>query len=248
MTQTDCRHTARVDAHFAGTISIAEEAEMRRHLREGCPTCQLRYTRLAMVAKMQPDAAKPEDRLAAGLGFRRRTGARRGWVALGLVLASAILTLLLRGQNEDQRFAARGPAMATAELRVFRVRPGASSERVVDRVAATDELAFAYRNGTGKHHLFVFGVDEHNHVFWFSPAWTSASEHPAAPAVMADGAFHEIEDAVGHSYDGARLDIYALFTDRAWEVEQLEARFVPAGVVPSLEDEVVTVQRFEVTR
>jgi hypothetical protein len=248
MTRPPCPKTRLVDAHFAGRISAAEEAEMRRHLLEGCPTCHFRYTRLAMVAKVQPGAAPARERIAAGLGFKEGT---RSWPMLfGLAAACAVLLIaFLVRRSDGDRFAARGPSVAGGEVRIFRIRPGAASEPVVDRIAASDELAFAYRNGTGKRHLFIFGVDEHQHAYWFSPAWRSASEVPAAPVAVGDGALHEIEDAIGHPYDGAKLDVYGLFSDRPWQVQELEAavKAAPPGAAPSL-DGVVVIQHLEVTR
>jgi hypothetical protein len=249
MSKATCPQIARVDAHFAGGSSVSEEAAMRRHLLEGCAACHFRYTRLAMIAKVQPGATSAEDRIAAGLGFGA-PGSRRWPLIFGVLAAFAVLAIVVVGRSNDGQFSTRGPATATGELRVFRVRPGAASERVADRIAATDELAFAYRNGTGKRHLFIFGVDEHRHVYWFSPAWRSPDEQPAAPVATGDGAFHEIEDAVGHPYDGTRLDVYALFTDRPWRVQELEAvvsRAAP-GAPLSLDDGVATVQHFELTR
>jgi hypothetical protein len=240
-----CPQIWRVDAHFAGKLSVEDEATMRRHLLEGCDACHFRYTRLAMLAKVQPGAMKPEDRIAAGLGFRGRE--RRWPILIGVVAAAAVLAIVVFGRKDDQ-FASRGPAVASGEVRVFRVRAGAAGERVVDRIGVSDELAFAYRNGTGKKYLFVFGVDEHRHVYWFSPAWKSATERPAAPVAVADGAFHEIEDAIGHPYDGSRLDVYGLFTDRPWSVQEIEAVVGRAAGAPSFDDGVLTVQRLEVTR
>jgi hypothetical protein len=250
MTNAPCTRTSLVDAHFAGTISVADEGEMRRHLLDGCATCHFRYTRLAMVAKLQPSATKAEDRIARGLGLGGRPGTSPWAAILGVVAACAVLAMVLVGRkNGPDQFAARGPASATGDLRIFRVRPGAPGELVTDRIAATDELAFAYRNGTGKKHLFIFGVDEHRHVYWYWPAWRNATEQPPAPVATGDGLFHEIEDAVGHQYDGTRLELYGLFTDRPWPLREVEAvvgRAAP-GAPLSFDDGVATVQHLLVT-
>lgn len=248
MTKPTCPHLWRVDSHFAGKIATGEEAEMRRHLLEGCEACKFRYTRLAMVSKVV-GGSKAEDRIAAGLGFAGRRRAW-GWPALvGALAACAMVVVVLVGRKGGDGFASRGPGVASAELRVFRVGP-AGSEPVVRGIRAGDELAFAYRNGAGKKHLFVFGVDEHRHVYWFFPAWKSASEQPAAPVVVSDGVFHEIEDAVGHGYDGSKLDVYGVFTDRPWRVQEIEAvvSAAPPGAPLAFDDGVVTVQQLSVTR
>jgi hypothetical protein len=163
------------------------------------------------------------------------------WLALSLTLTAGGVPACCRHDRAPATGAVR------PELRVFRVRAGAVA-RADGRLAGSDELAFAYRNGGGKRHLFVFGVDEHRHIFWYSPAWTTATERPAAPVIARDGDLHEIERAVRHRHDGARLDIHALFTDRAWEVRELDELVAraPRGVPPSF-DEVPLIQTFEVT-
>jgi hypothetical protein len=249
MSTAHCPHTRRVDAHFAGRISPPDEAEMRRHLLEGCAACHFRYTRLAMVAKVQPGASPARDRIASGLGFGRR---RRSWATLlfGVVAATAVLAIVALTRDRQDGLAARGPAAATAELRIFQVQRGGKGVPAAGRIAPTDELAFAYRDGTGKRHLFIFGVDEHRHVYWFSPAWKNAEEQPAAPTIAGDGALHEIEDAVSHPYDGTRLDIHGLFTDRPWRVQELDALIAgtPPGTPLSFPDAVLTVQHLEIRR
>ena len=247
MTRADCPHIHRVDAHFAGRISAQEEAEMRRHLLEGCAACQFRYTRLAMVAKVQPGAATARERIAAGLGFGPRAFPWGRSLLFGLAAIAAMIAIVVLVRDRQDRFASRGSANAGVELRVFQVRAGKSLP-VANQIAPTDELAFAYRDGTGKHHLFIFGVDEHRHVYWFSPAWRSAAERPAAPAIAGDGAFHEIEDAVAHPYDGARLDVYGLFTDRPWNVAELDAAISRGAPALSFPDGVLTVHHLAIAR
>lgn len=249
MSTQRCAFSPRVDAHFRGANSVTEEAEMRRHMLDGCSSCHRRYTRQALLSRVQPGAPRPQDRLARGLGFARPAWMRPS-ALFGAMAACAVLgVVLLVPRDQRAQFQARGlpAAGAAGELRVFKVRPGAPSEAAGDRLAASDELAFAYRNGAGKRHLFIFGVDEHRHVYWFSPAWRSAQEQPAAPVVATDGAFHEIEDAVGHPYDGSRLEVHALFTDRAWRVQELETAIAAGGATPFGPDVPIVVS-FEVTR
>jgi hypothetical protein len=248
MTRVHCPHTGRIDAHFAGRISTSDEAEMRRHLLEGCEACHFRYTRLAMVAKVQPGAPRARERIAAGLGFAPR---RRPWwgVTFGVVAAAMVLAIVVFTRDSQDRFASRGPAAATSELRVFRASHGGRPVPAEASMLATDELTFAYRDGTGKHHLFIFGVDEHRHVYWFWPAWSSAAEQPAAPAIVSDGVLREIEDAVSHRYDGRSLDIYGLFTDRPWPVQELDAAIgrMPANRPLSFPGGSLAVQHLSVT-
>ncbi len=252
MTKSDsCKLTPLVDAHFAGKSSVAAEVEMRRHLLDGCGACRLRYTRQALLMKMQPGARNAEDRIAMGLGLSRRPRAR-WWLGLFPLLAAAGVLLLARGDGES--FQSRGGPAGTAqpptELLIFRIRPDGSTERATDRLSAADELAFAYRNGEGRRHLFIFGVDEHQHVFWFSPAWTDPQKEPPAALAAGDKALHEIESAASHRYDGTRLAVHALFTDRPWRLRDLEAMVTGAstsGSPPAFPQAEHLVRHFTVT-
>ena len=251
-----CPHTAAVDAHFAGTISPGDELAMRRHLLDGCPTCHSRYTRRALLskvlAKASPSALSPEDRIAIGLGFSPRPRRTRWGAFVGLVAAAAALALVVWGRPQDAGFQARGgvdPKAAAGELVVFRMRPGAASEPLAARIAAGDELGFAYRNTTASRYLFIYGVDEHGRVYWFSPAWTDARQAPPAPAAAQAAGLHEIEDAVRHHYEGRHLEIHALFSNRAWRVQEIEAevtRARAAGSAPAFSDGVEVERRFEI--
>jgi hypothetical protein len=249
-----CSFTTQIDAHFAGKSSVAGEAELRRHMLagDGCPTCHHRYTRQSMLARMTPGAPTAQQRLARALGIGAR--GRPSWAGLLALLAAfgAVAAFLLIPRDPRDGFQARGaPALKSsqAEVRVFRVRPGAASLPWAERLAASDELAFAYRNQTGKRHLFIFGVDEHGHVYWFSPPWRSDREQPAPLVALGDGQLHEIEDAVGHAYDGTQLTLHALFTDRAWTLPDLEAEVARApGRRPAFAGDVTLVQSVEITR
>lgn len=232
MASASCQHERRVDAHFAGKIAVDEEAQMRRHLLDGCPKCRHRYTRLAMLAKVDRRALPAEERLASGLGLSRR--ARVGsWVGLFSLLAGAVMALLVWPRFGGEGFQARGEHGPTSEVRaellVFRVRQGGDSERLSEAFSAPDRLAFAYRNPTAKRYLYVFGVDEHGHVYWYAPAWTDPTQDPAAAPARQDAGLHEMEKAVGHHYDGTRLAIHGLLTDRAWRVKELEKTLANAA-------------------
>jgi hypothetical protein len=249
MSAPSCVQRARIDAHFAGRNTVAEEAEMRQHLLD-CPACRRRYQRQALLARVRPGSLEPEERLAIGLGLARRRRPRALPGLLTAVAVCGVLVFALGSGTEGGAFRPRGPGDgAGAELLVFKVRPGEGSTAVGERFAAGDELAFAYRNGAGKRHLFVFGVDEHGHVFWFSPAWTDDAREPAAPTAAGLAGLHEIEDAVGHRYDGQVLDIHGLFTDRDLGVREIESRVTrtTAGASPFDAADIDVVHRFEVT-
>jgi len=239
-----------VDAHFAARNSVGDEVELRHHLLEGCASCGQRYTRQAMLAHLLPGSRSAQDRLAVALGLARRSPRRRLAAGLLCVAALAAVALVLHRHADVSTSRAAGAGPRRPELLVFRVPPDGKRERVLDRVTASDDLAFTYRNGSGRQYLLIFGVDEHRHVFWFSPARTEARHEPAAPVVAKNSELHEIEGAAGHRYDGARLDVHALFTDRRWAVPEVEALVaaIPAGEELRFPGGEQVVRRLAITR
>jgi hypothetical protein len=124
--------------------------------------------------------------------------------------------------------AARAP-----EVQIYRFSSGgrgAIAEKAGDVVNASDELAFAYRNPAGKRRLLVFAVDEHGHVYWYHPGWSDAAENPTAVPISAGPGLHELPAAVLHKFDGERIMIHALFTDRELNVRQVESAVAAAAV------------------
>jgi hypothetical protein len=123
-------------------------------------------------------------------------------------------------------------AASTPEVQVYRIftgrRGSTTSEKTGDFIYAGDELAFAYRNPAGKGRLLVFAVDEHGHVYWYHPGWSDAGENPTAVPISAEPGLHELPAAVLHKFDGERIMIHALFTDRELSVLQIEAAVASA--------------------
>jgi hypothetical protein len=123
-----------------------------------------------------------------------------------------------------------GPANVAAaqkpELQVYRIFTGkkgtSTSEKVDEFIYAGDELAFAYRNPAGKGRLLVFAEDEHGHVYWYHPGWSDAGQNPKGVPISAAPGLHELQEAVLHKFDGERIMIHALFTDRELSVRQIE--------------------------
>ena len=68
-----CSKRCLVDRHFEGRILPAEERGLRKHLAD-CANCTKYYERRLLLARLEPEALKPKQRLARGLGFRRRAG------------------------------------------------------------------------------------------------------------------------------------------------------------------------------
>lgn len=214
--------TARlVDRHFAMRIRPSQEKDLRKHLI-GCQACTARYERHLALASLDPRAADAKRRLAVGLGLQGRR-APRAVPVLAAAAACALVAglLLLRPwSGGGARYAARGSA--GSRLFIYRVPDGAAPAPVADRIARSDELAFAYENRARRRHLLVFGVDEHRHVYWYHPAWDDAAADPVAVAISTAAGIHELPEAIGHAYDGSELMLYALFTDEALSVRTIE--------------------------
>lgn len=198
-----------------------------------------------------------------------------GWSALAGAAAMGALLLVtpvkmprstLTAGDAAPVFVARGssapPAGAMPELIVYRVASrNAAPEPAGGVISARDELAFAYRNSSGRaggagtlgqstgtkkegrdllsdfllDYLMIFGVDEHGHVYWYHPAWTRADDNPSAIPASRQPGIHELPSAVAHQFDSKQVVIHALFSDRPLTVRQVEAAVVrPGGKGPDL--------------
>jgi hypothetical protein len=235
---TVCIERGRVDRHFEGTITPDGERAMREHLPE-CDACRAYYERWLLLSRLDPAAPPPETRIARGLGLPGSRSALLPFSIAGaatLVAAAAAILLFVRSGSESIGFTARGGTPRTAVSRVFiyDVQPGKPAAPASASVARGDELAFAYENGAAKERLMIFGLDEHHHVYWFYPAWTSQADNPVAIPIEHDEVRHELPEAVRHDFDGSRLEIRSLFLDRPLSVTQVEAmlRQNPVGPLP----------------
>jgi hypothetical protein len=230
-----CIERAAIARHFAGTLPPGEEHALREHL-EGCAPCRLRYERHLLLSRVDPGALAAEERIARGLGLgvTKRPSVGRGVAAAVAVAAAAAAALLLVVRApHDAGFTARGAkGRATRDaqheagprLFLYDVRGAAPRPlRPGDDFPRTGELALAYQNGIAKTRLMVYAVDEHAHVYWFYPAWTSDADDPVAVPIATDEGRHELPDAVRHPFDGAKLEVHALFLDAPVSVRQVEA-------------------------
>jgi hypothetical protein len=232
-----CTQSALVDQHFAGTIAPDRERAMREHLGT-CPSCRDLYRRRLLLARLDPQALPSEERIARGLGLRSGRGA--GVVRLGIVIAAAAaIALLVRAHPGMDGFTARGggsptPGGPASRVFVYDVRDGMAPALAESTVRTGDELAFSYENGGARRRLLVFGVDEHQHVYWFHPAWTSNEDDPVAIPIEQDAERHELPEAIRQHLDGGRLQIRSVFVDDPLSVRQIEAllRQSPSGPLP----------------
>jgi hypothetical protein len=223
-----------ITAHFRGVIGPPQERAMREHLPR-CSACRDHYDRYLRLARLDPRARSPEERIARGLGFSAGRRLWSGWRMAGLAVAgavaAAVVVLPRVSQQPGPAFGVRGGAgAADAEVLVYRIPTPRSAPRAAgDVIAPTDELAFAYRNPIGKRRLMIFGVDEHRHVYWYHPAWSHAAENPTGIEISTAPGTHELPDAVTHPLDGEELSIHALFSDQALTVRQIEQAVAQRG-------------------
>jgi hypothetical protein len=222
----DCAMRSQVYRHFAGTIAPDAERAMREHMPT-CDACRDLYRRHLLLARLDPEALPPEERIARGLGLRiapRVAAMRLGMVTAAAAAAAMILLRLHPGATGG--FSSRGLVVAPAPVSrvfVYDVRRGLPPAPVGEVLQNGDELAFAYVNGAAKRRLAVFGVDEHGHVYWFHPAWTREADDPAAIAIEMDDRRHELPEAVLQRFDGRRLEIRGVFVDDPVSVRRIEA-------------------------
>ena len=62
------------------------------------------------------------------------------------------------------------------------------------------------------------------------PAWIDEGEPPVALAISTAAGIHELPEAIGHSYDGSELMLYAVFTDQPLSVRDVEERMSSHGL------------------
>jgi hypothetical protein len=233
-----CIERAFIGRHFEGTLAPRDERAMREHLKT-CGDCRRFYERHLLLARLDPEALSPEDRIGRGLGIRKARSRWVTWAAAStttVAAAAAALVFLAHG-TRDAGFTARGAGLSTtaseSQVFVYDVRGRPRALLSGDTIGRGDELALAYENGAGKKRLMVFAVDEHRHVYWFYPAWQSERDDPAAVTIASDATRHELPDAVRHTFDGGKVDLHALFLDTPTTVKQVEALVAQQADLPS---------------
>jgi hypothetical protein len=224
-----CR--AQVEAHFAGRVGSAEERGMRQHLAE-CPACRRRYGRHWILSELDPHALGAYERIGRGLGFLKRPSRMRpaGVLLVAATFACVIGLVVGRFKLQEREFAARGASRSPwALIEVYHAKPERPFEPAAGKVGRSDELAFAYANGAGYPYLVVCGLDEHGHVYWYHPAWTSMAEDPEAVRVEKADTIRELPEAISQAIDGSKLRIVAVFARRALHVREVEREIDRAG-------------------
>ncbi|MBN1203810.1 MAG: hypothetical protein JXB05_02655 [Myxococcaceae bacterium] len=224
-----CPMRGQVDEHFAQKLKPESERALRAHL-PGCRSCRSLYERHLLLRKLDPKAAAAaQPRLGQGLGLGRPpVTVLQGVAALAVVALLVVGVVATRPEpfGETQGFTARGaPVVATQSetLKVYRVRPGAAAEAVKGELRAGDELAFAYQNLRGRKWLLIYGVDEHQNVYWLHPSWPNPNEEPAAVQAFGGAALHELPEASAPAFAGERLVLHGVLSDERLTLKQVKA-------------------------
>jgi hypothetical protein len=240
--------TSLVEKHFAQRITPAGERRLRAHLLE-CSGCRDLYSAQLLLERIVRGGDRFESRLGRGLGFVRPAPQTQQsplvWPALtGLAAAMTLLLALLPLGHQSSQSATKRPTFGEAaggfatrgsdalsthggcELAIYRVQRDnpTRSRRVRGRVRASDELAFAYRNGCEKRRLLVFGVDSNQNIYWYYPAWRQAELDPVALPIEAGRQLRELPWAISHALREGTLTVYAVFTDETLTVRAVERR------------------------
>jgi hypothetical protein len=226
-----------VDGHFAKGLSLADEARLRGHLPE-CAACRQAYEGYQIAERLDPKARKPRERLAAALGLPSEVkgpmgrGVRWAIATASVVGAAALLLMVTTKDQPENGLVSRGKAIESMEaldVAVFRVKGERESMRVKDVVSPEDELAFAYRNETGKSFLMIFARDGADQTLWYYPAWTDPADNPRAVPITKQVGLKELPEAVRHALRGSSLTVHALFMDKALDARTVEARVAQGG-------------------
>jgi hypothetical protein len=242
------------DAHFSGALGTEEVRAMHEHVL-GCDACRGYYERHLLLAKLDPRALDAKARLGASLGFSvERKDApfeRRRVAVLGAAaLAFAALMVAIRPPipTDDSAFHPRG-AGARPALFAYRLDAGGGAQRLGphDTIRPESELAFAYENPDRASHLLIYGVDEHDHVYWYHPTWSSTAAEPRAVAIDATPGVHELPLAVRHALDGKRLAVVGAFVGRAAGVREVEGWHLEHAPLPPEERGAVVRLELEVS-
>jgi hypothetical protein len=219
---TRCKERRLVDRHFELRLDAAGERRLREHLSD-CAACRRYYERWQLFEKLDPAASDPQERLAFALGLRRsamRRWRRPAWaLPAALVAAAACVALLVMRPRPAPEFQARG-IVAEPRISAYRVLPNGKSSVLGDSMRANDELAFAYDNTRRATRLMIFGVDDRQHVYWYFPAWVDPAKSPVAVSITVGR--HELPEAVAQHLEVGTLTLYAVFTDKATTVRDVE--------------------------
>jgi hypothetical protein len=227
-------------AYVDGALPADEREDVDRRLRED-PNARARLAELYRVRTVLSGNVPELDDIDLLPSIRERlsTPARslsgRSKVALyagGLAAAAAALVSIgVRGPDEDAEFRAKGNALAVAAaerwtgVRIYRVRDGHKAEPASERVSPRDGLMFSYTNRADDpfDYLMIFGVGATGEVHWFYPAYERLGQNPRSVTIARGTVEQSLGEVVRHELQPGTLAVHALFTREPLAVLDVEA-------------------------
>jgi hypothetical protein len=210
--------------------ALGESADLRRrfeqlgHIRETLRTSNSELDAIDLVPRIH--------RARSALG-KHRPLARRRWAPIAAVAAG--LSLVAGGAfwkaGSDAEFAAKGSIPSVFEqdrwagVQIYRVNGERAPELLGPRVSNREALLFSYTNLGPRPfgYLMIFGVDAKGEVRWFHPAYETLGSDPASIAIEKGRANVLLPEQIRQDFAGGPVTIYALFTQRALRVLEVEA-------------------------
>ena len=244
-----CANVSEVALYVAGELGPERKVALETHL-DGCEACSRVHEELGAVAgSLAPEPAEFADPKLAGdvmtlirLGQadRDRTPVVRPrnrwlwWLAPAAVAVAAAALLVVvwptGGTDPTSGFQPRSSGGTNPDrwvsLRVFRALPSGYEEIVGGPIAQDDALAFAYEDRSRPRfgYLMVFAVDARGEVFWYYPIHTSDLANPRSIATVAGAEPIELPNEIVHDLALGPLRIFALFSRRPLDVDDVEAQ------------------------
>lgn len=220
-----------IEAHFAADLDAAGSASLREHLRD-CDACRSHYDRRALelesivgttAANRLADDAILHTVLGAPEVRSVPSAQRHWWPAFVLAPAAAmaaalIFSVSIDGQDRGAGYQARGGMASEQELGIgiagLDPTTGASYDaRRVEGVLLEHRLRFSYTNTRGRaRFLFLFGVDDDLHPFWYFPLPEEEKSIPISQGPGVQQSVLPYETELGQRHHAGRLHVVALFS------------------------------------
>jgi hypothetical protein len=237
-----CANDKELARLVSGIVEPEPAAALKEHLGR-CARCRDRHAHMAaMTGRLAADPGEfDQGNLVADVmsGIRQAESKRRlpaparaswRWLWAPVVAACATVAILvarpaLRPAATDG-FQARGGAVESPDrwvsVQIFRATD-TGYQRVVDRVAADDALAFAYSNpgDEGYRYLMIVAVDERGEVFWYYPAGESDERNPHGVGI-ARTSRADLPDEIRQALRPGALRIFAVFSKEPYPVGDID--------------------------
>jgi anti-sigma factor RsiW len=237
------RRTRTLAAYLEGTLRSPHKEEMEAEIalseQARAELAELRQLRASLAAPIAEEDGFDvsaavhralDAQLAPPPAFPRR-GRGAGYVAVFAACAALALAVFARRDEPLEReFRAKtahsgGHAERWSGIQIFRVREGESARPLEDWLPRGDGLLFTYRNEgpAPYHYLMIFARDASGEVRWFYPAYEQPGTDPESISIAARSGQTALPDVIRHELVAGQLMLYALFTNHALRVSQVEA-------------------------